>query len=138
MEQYQEIGLHIGEYDSNILTHDDPILGNFIQTGDSVKLIDWELAHPNYFFMGLGGFFEENRLTGEQERVFLDAYGFGSTPVEARILAFSKAYRVTAIVGWFIERIAQLREGEKVFIAADLSEYEKNLAAEINHLGRLL
>jgi thiamine kinase-like enzyme len=138
MKLHQEIEPHLSEYDPTTLIHDDPILGNFIQTGDGIKLIDWELTHPNYFFMELGGFIEENGLTEEQERLFLDAYGFGSTPVEARILEFSKAYRVTAIVVWFIERIAQLREGEKVFIAADQSEYEKNLTAEIEHLRRLL
>lgn len=88
--------------------------------------------------MDLGGFIEENGLTREQEKTFLDAYGFGSTPTEAKILAFSKAYRITAIVGWFIERLAQLREGKKVFVAADQGEYEKKLAAKIEHVKRLL
>ena len=138
MKIYYEIEPHITGYDSTTLIHDDPILGNFIQTGDGIKLIDWELAHSNYFFMEVGGFIEENRLTKEQEKTFLDAYGFGSTTVEARVLAFSKAYRVTAIVGWLIERIAHMREGKKVFIAADQTEYEKNLASEIEHLRQLL
>jgi thiamine kinase-like enzyme len=112
--------------------------GNFIQTGDCIKFIDWELAHYNYFFMELGGFIEENGLTRQQEMIFLDAYGFSSTPVESKIMAFSKAYRVAAIIGWYIERIASLRDGVQVFIAADQAEYEKNLASEMKHLERLL
>jgi thiamine kinase-like enzyme len=138
MKLYQEIKPALVEYTLTSLIHDDPILGNFIQTEEEIKLIDWELAHGNYFFMDLGGFIEENGLTSEQEKTFLDAYGFGSTPTEAKILAFSKAYRVAAIVGWFIERIALLREGKKVFIAEDQGEYEKNLEAEVEHLKRLL
>ncbi len=138
MALYQTIEPHIVNYTPDILIHDDPILGNFIRTEEGVRLIDWELAHPNYLFMELGSFIEENGLTQEQEKIFLDAYGFGSTPEEAKILAFSKAYRITAMVGWFIERIAQLREGEKVFIDADLTDYEKNLEKKILHLKRLL
>lgn len=138
MKMYHEIEPSIAGYNADSLIHDDPILGNFIQTSDGIKLIDWELAHGNYFFMELGGFIEENGITEKQEKIFLDAYEFGSTPVEAKILAFSKAYRIMAIIGWFIERIASLREGEKVFIDADQTDYEKNLAAEIEHLKRLL
>jgi hypothetical protein len=48
-----------------------------------------------------------------------------STPEERRVLEFSKAYRIIAIVGWFIERIVALNEGEKVFIEADVEEYWK-------------
>ena len=138
MALYSQIEPYLSSYDSNSLTHDDPILGNFIQTGDGIKFIDWELAHYNYFFMELGGFIEENGLTPRQEMTFLDAYGYGSTPVESKIMAFSKAYRVTAIVGWYIERVASLRDGVEVFIAADKGEYEENLATEIKHLKRLL
>ena len=138
MALHSQIEPHLTGLCSNSLIHDDPILGNFIQTGDCIKFIDWELAHYNYFFMELGGFIEENGLTMQQERIFLDAYGFGSTPVESKIMAFSKAYRVAAIIGWYIERIASLRDGVEVFIAADQAEYEKNLASEMKHLERLL
>lgn len=122
MALHSQIEPHLAGYGSNSLIHDDPILGNFIQTGDCIRFIDWELAHYNYFFMELGGFIEENGLTRQQERTFLDAYGFGSTPVESKIMAFSKAYRVAAIVGWYIERVASLRDGVEVFIAADQAE----------------
>ncbi len=138
MALYSQIEPHLAGYGSNSLIHDDPILGNFIQTGDGIKFIDWELAHYNYFFMELGGFIEENGLTRQQERTFLNAYGFGSIPIESKILAFSKAYRVAAIIGWYIERVASLRDGVEVFIAADQAEYEKNLASEMKHLERLL
>lgn len=138
MKLYRDIKPSLTNISPTSLIHDDPILGNFIQTEDGVKLIDWELAHGNYYFMELGGFIEENGLTKDEEKIFLDAYGFGSTLEEARILAFSKAYRITALVGWFIERIVSLREGQKVFIAADLEEYKKTLAKEILHMKRLL
>jgi len=138
MALHSQIEPHLAGYDSNSLIHDDPILGNLIQTGDCIKFIDWELAHYNYFFIELGGFIEENGLTRQQETIFLEAYGFGSTPVESKIMAFSKAYRVAAIVGWYIERIASLRDGVEVFIAADQAEYEKNLVSEMKHLERLL
>ena len=128
----------IEDYPDDSLIHDDPILGNFIQTDDGIRLIDWELAHGDYFFMELGGFIEENGVTPHQEKVFLDAYGFGSTIDEQRILAFSKAYRIAAIVGWFIERIVALNEGEKMFIDADVDEYWANLRGEMKHLARLL
>ena len=84
MALYSPIEPHLAGYDSNSLIHDDPILGNFIQTGNGIKFIDWELAHYNYFFMELGGFIEENGLTPRLEMTFLDAYGYGSTPKRAR------------------------------------------------------
>lgn len=138
MKLHKNIEPYLTSFSPNTLIHDDPILGNFIKTENGVRLIDWELAHPNYFFMELGGFIEENGLTEHQEKIFLKAYGFGANLTEEKILAFSKAYRVAAIIGWYIERIAQLRDGEKVFIGADQAEYEKNLEKEIQHLNKLL
>lgn len=128
----------IKTYSPHTLIHDDLILGNFIQTNDGIKLIDWELAHGNYSFMELGGFIEENGLNRQQEKTFLDAYGFGSTQDETKILEFSKAYRITAIVGWFIERVTAMDRGEKVFIDANKEEYMANLREEIEHLDALL
>ncbi len=133
-----EIQPLLKDYSPDSLLHDDPILGNFIQTSEDIKLIDWELAHGNYFFMDLGGFIQENRLTPHKEQVFLEAYGFAFDPDEKKILDFAKAYRVLAIVGWYIERIVALDSGEPVFIDADLDEYRVNLNREMENLDSLL
>lgn len=138
LKLHDEIQHHIKDHSPDSLIHDDPILGNFIQTQDGVKLIDWELAHGNYSFIELGGFIEENGLTPKQEKIFLQAYGYGVTTEALKVLTFCKAYRITAIVGWFIERIVMLNSGDKVFINADKVEYENNLNKEIKHLERLL
>ena len=68
--------------------HNDTLSENFMWTGNSMKLIDWEFSGMNDCYFDLAAFIVENGLSEECETVFLTAY-CGNIPTEkdrARIL----------------------------------------------------
>ena len=103
---------NLAKYKRNHVIHNDLILDNTIRRDDTLVLIDWEFSRFDYFFIDLGVFISENQLSEEDTKMFLDAYGFGSTQQEQSIIKLSIALRALSHIAWCIERISHVHEGK--------------------------
>src|SRR5262249_31416787 len=56
------------------LCHNDLLSGNFVDDGQTLKLIDWEYGGRGNRYFDLGNFAVNLQLTEEQERTLLQAY----------------------------------------------------------------
>jgi thiamine kinase-like enzyme len=62
--------------------HCDPLVENFIDTGDRMYIIDWEYAGNNDPMWDLGDLSVEAGFTQEQDRALLEAYFDGPVPAD--------------------------------------------------------
>ncbi len=60
--------------DPRCLCHNDLLLGNFIDAGHKLHIIDWEYAGRGDRFFDLGNFAASLELTDDQEQALLQAY----------------------------------------------------------------
>ncbi len=56
------------------LCHNDLLAGNFVDDGQTLRIIDWEYGGRGNRFFDLGNFAASLQLTDEQEKAFLQAY----------------------------------------------------------------
>jgi thiamine kinase-like enzyme len=139
LNELEKIKSLIKKYDRINLIHDDIIPENTIKTKEgNLILIDWELATFDYFFFEFGCMVAENHLTKKQEEIFLKEYGFGLEPNEKKIVHAIKINRILSLIGWLIERIANIKQGKKIFVEENISKYQNRLDKEIKHIYELL
>lgn len=72
--------------DPHCLCHNDLLLGNFIDGGDSLLIIDWEYAGLGNRFFDLGNFAAHNQLSESEERSLLEHYFGEARPEDLRRL----------------------------------------------------
>jgi len=66
--------------------HNDLLLGNFLDDGQRIRIVDWEYAAMGDPFFDLGNFAAHLSLSDDQEAVLLDAYlGQAPAPELARL-----------------------------------------------------
>ena len=101
----------LDQYPCTSVIHNDLILDNTIIREGEMVLIDWEFARFDAFFVDLGVFIEENHLSNAHTKLFLNTYGFGETPDEAKVVTLSVALRALSHIAWHIERISHIQQG---------------------------
>jgi len=68
------------------LCHNDLLLGNFIDAGNALLVIDWEYAGLGNRYFDLGNFAAHNQLSDAEERVLLEHYCGAAGPEDLRRL----------------------------------------------------
>ena len=66
--------------------HNDLLTANFLQSGDDLRIVDWEYAGMNDRFFDLGNLAVNNGLSEDDERLLLELY-FGEPADERRVAA---------------------------------------------------
>ena len=72
--------------DPHCLCHNDLLLGNFIDAGTSLLIIDWEYAGLGNRYFDLGNFAAHNQLADAEERALLEHYFGEARPEDLRRL----------------------------------------------------
>ena len=72
--------------DPHCLCHNDLLLGNFIDVGHTLFIIDWEYAGLGDRFFDLGNFAAHNQLSEAEERLLLEGYFGEARPEDLRRL----------------------------------------------------
>jgi thiamine kinase-like enzyme len=107
--------------------NDDLLAENFIDTGDGLRLIDYEYSGNNEPSFELGNSWSESRLTGEQLEELVAAY-YGE-PFPDKV-ARARLWGVVAKYGWMLW--ASIQEGvseiEFDFWSWGLEKYERAIA----------
>jgi thiamine kinase-like enzyme len=86
MEMLDRIEQAVRTADPHCLCHNDLLLGNFIDAGTALKIIDWEYAGLGDRFFDLGNFAAHNELNEDQERQLLEHYFGEARPGDLRRL----------------------------------------------------
>jgi amino acid transporter/thiamine kinase-like enzyme len=72
--------------DAHCLCHNDLLLGNFIDEGHALRIIDWEYAGLGDRFFDLGNFAAHNELSEAEEEHLLECYFGQARPEDLRRL----------------------------------------------------
>jgi thiamine kinase-like enzyme len=86
MELLDRIEQVVRTEDPHCLCHNDLLLGNFIDVGTALKIIDWEYAGLGDRLFDLGNFAAHNALSEEQERLLLEHYFGEARPADLQRL----------------------------------------------------
>jgi len=86
MELLDRVEQAVQTEDRHCLCHNDLLLGNFIDAGTALKIIDWEYAGLGDRFFDLGNFAAHNELGEDQERLLLESYFGEVRPADLRRL----------------------------------------------------
>jgi thiamine kinase-like enzyme len=127
------IEAELGRDEPACLCHNDLLVGNFVDDGQTLRLIDWEYGGRGNRWFDLGNFAANLQLTPEQEVAFLQAYFGAATPADIRRL---KLMRVASDLreaswGFLQEAVAKVEPPQKYgsFFKYGAAHLERALAA---------
>lgn len=125
----------LDQYPRTNVIHNDLILDNTIIREGEMVLIDWEFARFDAFFVDLGVFIQENHLSNAHTQLFLNTYGFGETPDEAKVVTLSVALRSLSHIAWYIERISHIQQG---ILDEDQESHVAQLRSHLEYINKIL
>jgi amino acid transporter/thiamine kinase-like enzyme len=86
LELLERIEQELRADEPHCLCHNDLLLGNFIDEGHALRIIDWEYAGLGDRFFDLGNFAAHNQLGEAEERLLLEFYFGEARPEHLRRL----------------------------------------------------